>query len=245
MPIAVQYPHDPALAVPWSLPARTLWGVAAQVRRQVMGGQAGFALTAEAMALSAPVATVNGTPITVVWDLAHAVHDACGTPVLGVCETDPELPGSALVSVNMQLTAGRPDVAASTAAHELGHVLFDVPAVLGATVRRYRSVTADQKTLLDLSSVACERRANEFMGALLAPPAPLHLRLLLHAHAERLQMVHAPHRGRQGSRVIGADNSHDAVSGVIAALASDFGVSERFIAVRLSRYRLIEGVSSA
>ena len=32
-----------------------------------------------------------------------------------------------------------------------------------------------------------------------------------------------------------------AFAGVLAAVAGDFGVSESFIAVRVSRYRLIEG----
>ena len=79
------------------------------------------------------------------------------------------------------------------------------------------------------------------MGAVLVPPAPLHLRLITHARAEKLRMVHAPHRGRPGCRVLARDTPPEALSGVIAALAGDFGVSDRFIAVRLQRYRLIEG----
>ena len=48
-------------------------------------------------------------------------------------------------------------------------------------------------------------------------------------------------RGRQGCRVLAADNPPEAIEGVVAALAGDFGVSERFIAVRLSRYGLVQG----
>jgi hypothetical protein len=70
---------------------------------------------------------------------------------------------------------------------------------------------------------------------------PLHLRLLVHARAEGLRTVHAAHHGRQGSRVLAAGNPPDAVAGVVAALAGDFGVSERFVAVRLARYRLLQG----
>jgi hypothetical protein len=51
--------------------------------------------------------------------------------------------------------------------------------------------------------------------------------------------VHAPHRGRPGCRVLGADTPLEALEGVAAALAGDFGVSDRFIGVRLRRYRLI------
>jgi hypothetical protein len=54
-------------------------------------------------------------------------------------------------------------------------------------------------------------------------------------------MVHAPHFGRAGCRVLARGTPPEALSGVIAALSGDFGVSERFIAVRLHRYRLVEG----
>jgi hypothetical protein len=150
------------------------------------------------------------------------------------------MPGAALVSVNARMVAGRPDLAVSTAAHELGHVVFDIPAALGEQARHYRSVTTGPNALLDGTTAVSERRANEFMGALLAPPVQLHLRMLLHARSERLRTLHAPHRGRPGSRVLAADNHPEAIEGVVAALAGDFGVSERFIAVRLSRYGLVQ-----
>jgi phage shock protein PspC (stress-responsive transcriptional regulator) len=41
--------------------------------------------------------------------------------------------------------------------------------------------------------------------------------------------------------VLAADNPADAVAGVIAALADDFGISEAFVRVRLARYHLVEG----
>ena len=44
-----------------------------------------------------------------------------------------------------------------------------------------------------------------------------------------------------GCRVLAHDTPPEALAGVVAALAGDFGVSDRFIAVRLQRYRLIEG----
>jgi Zn-dependent peptidase ImmA (M78 family) len=188
--------------------------------------------------------TVNGRRLTVAWEFGSAVHDADGAPVLGVCEIDAALPDTAVVSVNGQAVAGRPDLAASTAAHELGHVLFDVPPALASAdpQRRYRATLSRAEDLLDRTTARAERRANEFMGALLAPAGPLHMRLLVHARAEGLRMVHAAHHGRPGSRILAASNPPDAVAGVLAALADDFGVSERFIAVRLQRYRLIQGV---
>jgi hypothetical protein len=54
-------------------------------------------------------------------------------------------------------------------------------------------------------------------------------------------MVHAPNHGRPGCRVLARGQRSDAVSGLVAVLAGDFGVSERFVAVRLQRYALIEG----
>ena len=241
MSIVVQYPHHAASGAPQPLSAEALWAVAAQVRRQAMAGREGFALGAEALVAVAREVRANGRALAVAWDLANPVHDEAGLPVLGVCETDPELPDTALVSVNARMVAGRPDLAASTAAHELGHVLFDVPAALGAPARRYRSVTADPDALLDRTAAASERRANEFMGALLAPPVPLHTRLLALARAEGLRLARAPHEGRPASPVVAPGNPPDLVAGVLAALAAEFGVTERFVAVRAARYGLVRG----
>jgi hypothetical protein len=238
MSIMVVYPHRGS-GVPAPLPAEALWGVAAQVRRQILASGDGLALPADRLAGTASAVCVNGRDIRIVWDLAGPVHDECGKPVLGVCETDPELPGTAVVSINGMLLAGRPDLASSTAAH----VLFDVPPVLAgsAVERRYRSALSSTDALFDPTMIRSEWRANEFMGALLAPPVPLHLRLIVHARAERLRMVNGVHHGRLGSRIVAGDNSREAVEGVLSAVASDFGVSERFVAVRVARYRLIEG----
>lgn len=241
MSITVDYPHHAASGAPRPLSAHTLWAVAAQVRRQAMAALSGFALPIGALVAATRTVSANGRPICVAWELDHPVHDASGMAVLGVCETDPDVPGTALVSVNARMVAGRPDLAVSTAAHELGHVVFDVPVALGEAARRYRSVTGGPSALLDRTAAAAERRANEFMGALLVPPVPLHLRLLVHSRSERLRTINAPHRGRQGSRILASDNPPEAIEGVIAALAGDFGVSERFIAVRLSRYGLVQG----
>ena len=241
MSITVEYPHHAASGAPRPLSAQTLWAVAAQVRRQAMTEHGAFALPLAALVGATRTVSANGRAILVAWELDHPVHDGSGEAVLGVCETDPDMPGMALVSVNARMVAGRPDLAVSTAAHELGHVVFDVPVALGTPARRYRSVTAGPSALLDRTTAVSERRANEFMGALLAPPVQLHLQMLVHARSERLRTVHAAHRGRQGSRVLASDNPPELIEGVVAALAGDFGVSERFIAVRLSRYGLVQG----
>jgi hypothetical protein len=242
MSIVVAYSHHRS-AAPARLTAEALWGVAAQVRRQVLVSGASLALPADRLASAVSAICVNGREIRVTWDLGGPVHDGEGKPVLGVCETDPDLPDTALVSINGSMLAGRSDLASSTAAHELAHVLFDVPPVLAgsAVERRYRSALSSAEALFDPTMMRSEWRANEFMGALLAPPVPLHLRLVVHARAERLRMVHGVHHGRLGSRILAADNAPEAVEGVLSAVAADFGVSERFVAVRVARYRLIEG----
>jgi hypothetical protein len=240
MPMSLTYPHDPQTGAPSALTAKAIWAVAAALRRAVARRDGPWALRADALAAEATTLEVNRRRIVAEWDLAHAVHDEAGTPVLGICETDPAVPGLALVSVNAELVTNRPDLALSTAAHEIGHLVFDMPAAVAQPARRYRSITASAECL-DQASQRSERRANEFMGAVLVPPASLHLRLVVHARAEKLRMVHAPHRGRPGCRVLAHDTPPDALAGLTAALAGDFGVSDRFIAVRLRCYHLIEG----
>ena len=240
MLVSLTYPHDAQTGAPQSLNAQAIWAVAAQLRSAVARQGSAWALGTDALVAAASRLEVNHRPISADWDFAHAVHDEEGRPVLGICETDPAAPGLALVSVNASMLANRPELALSTAAHEIGHIVFDVPAAVEHPARRYRSVTAGPGCL-DRATQLSERRANEFMGAVLVPPSPLHLRLVAHARAEKLRMVHAQHHGRPGCRVLARDTPSDAVAGVVAALAGDFGVSDRFIAVRLQRYSLIGG----
>ncbi|WP_431304012.1 ImmA/IrrE family metallo-endopeptidase [Sediminicoccus sp. BL-A-41-H5] len=245
MPLVVSYPHSAGSAAPHPLSREALWAVAAQVRRQLRAPGESPAVDMCRLVGRSSELVVNDRPVRVAWELAQAVHDDAGLAVLGVCETDPDMPGTALVSVNGPMVEGRPELALSTAAHELGHALFDVPAALGEAGRRFRAITALPEALLDRRAVLSERRANEFMGALLVPPVPLHLQMLVHARAEGLRTAHAPHYGRQGSRILARGNPSEAVEGVVAALAGDFGVSEGFIRVRLNRYRLVqEGLDS-
>ena len=72
------------------------------------------------------------------------------------------------------------------------------------------------------------------------PPASVRAVLAL-ARGEGLQLVRAPHEGRPASPVVAAGNPADLVAGVVAAIALEFGVTERFIAVRTARYGLIRG----
>ena len=240
MPLQVRYPHNPASGAPRGLTVAAVRAVAAQVRTQLSKDASGHALDAGALVGLANAVDANGRIVGVTWDFAHEVHDDAGMAVLGVCQTDPTAPGMAYISINATMVAACPVLAVSTAAHELGHVIFDVPAAMLAPSRCYRTVTACPAAL-NATSRAAERRANEFMGALLAPPVPLHTRLLAMAREERLRLTRAEHQGRPGSPVLAGDNQAEAIEGVIAALAGEFGVTDRFIAVRLRCYGLIAG----
>lgn len=246
MPSAiVRYPHRPDTGRPMPLDAATIWAVATALRRDLLGGLAVHPVPASMLAATARDLVVNDRPITLCWDLAHAVHDEDGHPVLGVCESDPETPGQAFISLDAGIVAGCDDLAASTAAHELGHAVFDIPATLPPPEqrdRRYRTAIPDETHLTRPDRQGerwSEFRANELMGAFLVPPMLLHAQLLQHARAEGLALVHRPHRGRRGFPVVRAGSRSDTVAGIATALAGDFGVSERFIHVRLDRHRLI------
>jgi hypothetical protein len=243
MPIQVSYPHDHETGLPKPLSLRTVRAVAAQLRGQLPGiGADRLALDAADLAGAVGRIEANGRAVSVVWSLTSELYDEVGIPALGACHAEPDEPGVVHVLINRLMTADRPDLAASTAAHELGHVVFDVPAIIGRPGRCYRSATTAAE--LDRATLALERRANEFMGALLVPPMRLHTRLLIHARSEGLALTRALNWGRPASPVLSRGNPPDAVAGVVAALAGDFGVSDRFIAVRLDTYGLIAGGGS-
>ena len=223
-----------------SMPAETVWAVAAQLRRHVTREEGTVGVSKAAIVAATAALMVNARAIATSWDFEHEVHDGTGQSVLGVCETDPGLPGFACISLNRDMVEHQPELTLSTIAHELGHVVFDVPMAFGSAERRYRSFTRAPDALVRGQGLS-ERRANEFMGALLVPPVPLHTRLLALARRESLRLARAPHRGRPACPVLARDNCPHAIAGVIAVAATEFGVSDRFIAVRIQRYGLIEG----
>jgi hypothetical protein len=240
MPLSIAYPPATALSPRPETAAPAIRAVAAQVRRQVPCEPESLGLNLPALVDACRSVEVNGQRLAVSWEFGRALRDEHGQPVLGLCDIDPHEPGWAYVAVDGPTTAHRPDLALSTAAHELGHLLFDVPAALARGEQRYHAVASSPRALERLGRGA-EARANEFMGALLAPPVPLHTRLLAYARSEGLRLCRGPHQGRPASPIVAAGNRADALAGVLAALAADFSVSERFIAVRLSRYGLVQG----
>ena len=240
MPVFVEYPCHPATGAPRVLNAAEIRAIAGRVRHQIERQPDTYALTVPALLRACQRVAVNGRGVSVAWDLASPLFDETGGPVLGMCDTDPSEPEHAYVSVNPHMTLNRPDLELSTAAHELGHVVFDVPAALETGMRRYRAV-ATNAAMLNRVTSGPEGRANEFMGALLAPPLAVHTRLLALCREEGLRMVRGAHVGRPGGPIVSRDNYPEAVGGVTAVLADEFGVSERFMAVRLDRYGLVQG----
>lgn len=240
MPLDVRFSCQPEVAAWRTIPIATIRAVAGQVRGQITRETGEQAVSLPALVTAGQRVGVNGRRLSVSWDLTRDLRDETGRPVLGICDADPDEPDCAFISVNAALTANRPDLALSTAAHELGHVLFDVPHVLDTRSGRYRAVAASVRALSRFSRDA-EGRANEFMGVLLVPPVALHTRLLALARGEGLRLARAPHEGRPASPVVAAGAPADVLAGILAVLAGDFGVSERFISVRLARYGLVQG----
>ncbi len=240
MRIQVHYPHDPQTGVPRGISSAVVRAVAAQVRAQLPINDGVLAVDVQLLAGAARWFDVNGRILEVTWHLADDLKDATGRSALGACQVEPDRPGTVCVLINRRASTDRPDLAVSTAAHELGHVIFDVPSMIQDPGRRYHNAVA-RAGMLDSATYEAEQRANDFMGALLVPPVRVHTRLLAHARSEGLRLTRAANCGRPGSPVLAANNAEESVAGVIAALANDFGVSDRFIAVRLARYGLIAG----
>ena len=167
MPIEVAYLPSEALNSRPHAAAATIRAVAAQVRRQVPREPDSLALTLPALIDACRAVEVNGKALAVSWELGRALQDELGQAVLGLCDIDAHEPGWAYIAVNGPMTANSPDLALSTAAHELGHLLFDVPAALARGEQRYHAVASSPRAL-ERAGRGAEARANEFMGALLA-----------------------------------------------------------------------------
>ena len=207
---------------------------------------------------------VNGIQMAVDIDTDHPVHDEAGNPVLGVCEYDPSLPDTALVSVSPVSEIMQPSLALSTLAHELGHACFDLPgwiydahqgpdlfAEAAPPQRIYRTITQDAEHLSqpsprDREERFAELRANEFMGSLLVPR--IHLRVAATTLAQRMGIAMLPGPSLHPNFpsvdwyfVSPNEDSFDclAMQGLYLELADYFGVSSRFIEVRLQHYGFI------
>jgi hypothetical protein len=180
---------------------------------------------------------VNGRSVRIAWGLNYGVHDDQGIAVLGVCEHDPQEPGTVMISVNGELLWDDPELMRSTAAHELGHAIFDMPAAMAkGAARAFRS--SRQGNASQVSDWR-EWRADEFMGAFLAPKRQLARAFAREAAAHGIAFRWRQDRGVPTPFIRAEETSAGAVDAMIGTLAAQFGLSDSFVGVRLQKYGLV------
>lgn len=227
------------------LAASAIWSIAREARRQICGGLWAKPLPADTLIRRVELLVANGIRLVPVWDCRSEVHDEQGLPVAGACEYDSDSPENIYLSLNPTVLGERHDLAASTAAHELGHAIFDGPPSVMACRGKSRHVTPDERHFAMAGpkneEYWSEYRANEFMGGLLAPPDLLHRAMVLRAREFGIELINrSDHAGKPGYPVIDGP-MWDMVEqdALLDELADMFGVSAAFIWVRLCKYRLV------
>lgn len=241
MTLTIAYPHVRATREPFALNARRIWEIAAAARNQLVPAGRAPSLDVNRLVSRTRRLVINGMMIATQWKFDRDVRDPQGREALGVTEADPIIPGTVLISLNANVIAGREYLQRSTVAHELGHAIFDGPAILRRVVdKTFAMVTPDEKHLATKATTRDridwrEFRANEFMGALLTPSDLLHRELVRRAISLRLKLVDTG----GGKPVLGGLGDADRVEQLHLDLAERFGVSAEFIAYRLQRYGLI------
>lgn len=269
----VTFKHDALTGKPRYVSNADIQRVASLVRAQAGLGENRCITVDDLLAIKDIRA--NGTAYAIEWSIDAPVSNEHGQPVLGLCEYDPEgLPNTALIFVNPEAVAAYDGLLISTLAHELGHGVFDapgwiiasetgaLPGLFDTTARqRYRCETPDAQHLSPVREPGRrvrdfpEWRANEFMGSFLVPKALLTramddcaagLKLPVEAQTSTSPLVplSASPDIRIARTLTGADLSVK-VPALIRALADEFGVSRRFIEVRLLRYRCLDPVQLA
>jgi len=234
MALAIAYPST-AGGEPHRLSAFALTKIASELRARLFGAQP-RPIDITALIAKTAQLVVNGKPIILSWGLDRPIHDDKGREVLGVCENDPELADTVMISVNGSLLADQPEVIRSTAAHEFAHAIFDMPAALGGNIRRtFRTSIAPTIAKPGAPIDWVEWRADEFMGAFLAPADRLARVLPKHASA-----VSLPFRWRSAADgrpvpFIDVDPSEGTLGLLVDDLAETFGVTSAFMAVRLAK----------
>ncbi len=241
MSIDVAYPFSRLTLEPRPLRATQIWTVAEQVREQVFPGRKAPRLEMARLTEAARRIRVNGTMLVTHWDLQRRVCDEEGREALGVTEADPALPGALVISLNAAMIGERDYLTRSTLAHELGHAVFDGPSMTRRTSRvAFAMVTPDEGHLTAVPRVGDgldwrEYRANEFMGALLAPRPLLHREMVNRAVALGLPLVDAG----QDLPALRAGAGFERIEHLLLDLAERFGVSAEFIECRMRRYALV------
>ncbi len=234
MVLAIAYPST-AAGDPHRLSAQKIASIASDIRSRLFGIQPRPVDVAALIAKTARL-VVNGKPITLSWGLDRPIHDENGHEALGVCENDPELPDTVMISVNASLLAHQPEVIRSTAAHEFAHAIFDMPAAMGGNIRRtFRTSVAPAIARPGAPIDWVEWRADEFMGAFLVPADKL--ARVLPKHASALDLPFRWRAAPDGRSVpfVDLDPSEGTLGLLVDELAEAFGVTAAFMSVRLAK----------
>jgi hypothetical protein len=234
MVLAIAYPST-AAGDPHRLSAKAIASIASDIRSRLFGIQPRPVDVAALIAKTARL-VVNGKPITLSWGLDRPIHDENGHEALGVCENDPELPDTVMISVNASLLAHQPEVIRSTAAHEFAHAIFDMPAAMGGNIRRtFRTSVAPAIARPGAPIDWVEWRADEFMGAFLVPADKL--ARVLPKHASALDLPFRWRAAPDGRSVpfVDLDPSEGTLGLLVDELAEAFGVTAAFMSVRLAK----------
>lgn len=234
MVLAIAFPST-AAGDPHRLSAQKIASIASDIRSRLFGIQPRPVDVAALIAKTARL-VVNGKPITLSWGLDRPIHDENGHEALGVCENDPELPDTVMISVNASLLAHQPEVIRSTAAHEFAHAIFDMPAAMGGNIRRtFRTSVAPAIARPGAPIDWVEWRADEFMGAFLVPADKL--ARVLPKHASALDLPFRWRAAPDGRSVpfVDLDPSEGTLGLLVDELAEAFGVTAAFMSVRLAK----------
>ena len=234
MVLAVAYPST-AAGDPLRLSAQALAKIASDIRTRLFGVQPRPVDVAALIAKTARI-VVNGKPIILSWGLDRPIHDEDGREALGVCENDPELPDTVMISINASLLSHQPEVIRSTAAHEFAHAIFDMPAAMGGNIRRtFRTAIGPAIAKPGAPIDWVEWRADEFMGAFLVPAD--RLARVLPKHASTFELPFRWRGAPDGRSVpfVDLDPSDGKPGQLVDDLAEAFGVTSAFMAVRLAK----------
>ena len=234
MVLAIAYAST-AAGDPHRLSAQTIGRIAGDIRSRLFGIQPRPVEVAALIAKTARL-VVNGKPITLSWGLDRPIHDENGHEALGVCENDPELPDTVMISVNASLLAHQPEVIRSTAAHEFAHAIFDMPAAMGGNIRRtFRTSVAPAIARPGAPIDWVEWRADEFMGAFLVPADKLARAMPKHASALDLPFRWRAAPDGRSVPFVDLDPSEGTLGLLVDDLAEAFGVTAAFMSVRLAK----------
>jgi hypothetical protein len=240
----ITYRHDAVSFAPAHLTAKEIWRIGSTARRQLFRYADQPSINVAELTARTRCLIVNELSIETHWDLNGAVTDNDGHAAFGCVHHDGGR--TILVALNANLIGERDHLWRSTAAHELGHVIFDVPGWITNGSARSGPQSSKQVlmrgTTVEKSPASRvvdwpEWRAMEFMGALLAPPKLLAKHLQRKAVELGLSLTLHPIAGAPALDV--EICGHDGIEAIVLELAELFGLSPSFIHVRLKKYRLV------